>query len=160
MVIFILLVLAFAAFAQMPRSVQDGVYTQEQADRGKAAYAEQCASCHGAGLNGGQETPALTGGAFLVKWQNRSVNELFESIRVSMPADRPGSLSRQKYSDILAYVLAANKFPAGSAELGTQSEALKQISFQTRRASGAQTASTGPATAGTRPLSNASNAAQ
>jgi aldose sugar dehydrogenase len=160
MVIFILLALAFSAFAQMPRSVQNGVYTQEQADRGKAAYAEQCASCHGAGLIGGQETPALTGGPFLAKWQNRSVNELFESIRVSMPVDRPGSLSRQKYSDILAYMLAANKFPAGSRELGTQSEALKQISFQTRGASEAQTASIGPATAGTRPRSNASNVPQ
>jgi glucose/arabinose dehydrogenase len=111
-------------------------------------------------LSGGQETPALTGSPFLAKWQNRSVNELFESIRVSMPADRPGSLSREKYSDILAYMLAANKFPAGSRELGTQSEALKQISFQTRAASGAQTASIGPATAGTRPRSNASNAPQ
>jgi glucose/arabinose dehydrogenase/cytochrome c553 len=160
MVMLILLALAFPAFAQMPRSVQDGIYTQEQADRGKAAYAEQCASCHGAGLSGGQETPALTGSPFLAKWQNRSVNELFESIRVSMPADRPGSLSREKYSDILAYMLAANKFPAGSRELGTQSEALKQISFQTRAASGAQTASIGPATAGTRPRSNASNAPQ
>src|SRR5579859_7666449 len=160
MVILILLALAFPAFAQMPRSVQDGAYTQEQADRGKAAYAEQCASCHGTGLSGGQETPSLTGSPFLAKWQNRSVNELFESIRVSMPVDRPGSLSRQKYSDILAYMLAANKFPAGSSELGTQSEALKQISFQTRGASEAQTASIGPATAGTRPRSNASNAPQ
>jgi glucose/arabinose dehydrogenase len=160
MVIFILLALAFPAFTQMPRSVQDGAYTQEQADRGNAAYAEQCASCHGAGLSGGQETPALTGGSFLAKWQNRSVNELFESIRVSMPPDRPGSLSRQKYSDILAYMLAANKLPVGSGELGTQSEALKQISFQTRGASGAQTASIGRATAGTRPRSNASNAPQ
>jgi glucose/arabinose dehydrogenase len=142
----------------MPRSIQDGVYTQEQADRGKAAYAEQCASCHGAGLSGGQETPSLTGGPFLAKWQNRSVDELFESIRVSMPANRPGSLSRQKYSDILAYMLAANKFPAGSGELGTQSEALKQISFQTGGESGAQTASIGLAPAGTRPRSNASNA--
>jgi len=160
MVIFILLALVFPAFAQMPRSVQDGVYTHEQADRGKATYAEQCASCHGAGLSGGQETPALTGGPFLAKWQNRSVNELFETIRVSMPVDRPGSLSRQNYSDILAYMLAANKFPAGSAELGTQSEALKQISFQTGGVSGAQTASIGPAPAGTRPRSNASNAPQ
>jgi aldose sugar dehydrogenase len=149
MLIFILLALAFSAFAQKPRSVQDGVYTQEQAGRGKAAYTEQCASCHGAGLNGGQETPALTGAAFLAKWQNGSVNELFESIRVSMPADRPGSLSRQKYSDILAYMLDANKFPAGSGELGTQSEALKQISFQTIV----------PAT-GIPPSSNASNTPQ
>src|ERR1700677_4631375 len=40
------LVTAYAA------SVWDGVYTAEQADRGKALYGKQCASCHGAGLDG------------------------------------------------------------------------------------------------------------
>src|ERR1700730_15678747 len=120
---------ALAAVAQIPRTVWDGVYTQEQANRGKTAYAEQCASCHGVGLGGGDETPAVIGDTFLAKWHNRAVDELFEQVRVSMPADRPGTLSRQKNSDILAYLLAANKFPAGGVELSTQSEALKKIKF-------------------------------
>jgi len=46
-----------------------------------------------------------------------------------MPSDKPGSLSRQQDSDILAYILSFNKFPAGNTELGTQSELLKQIQF-------------------------------
>jgi aldose sugar dehydrogenase len=128
----IILAAALAADAQTLRSVWDGAYTQEQANRGKTLYTEQCASCHGAELGGGQETPALTGEKFLSKWHNRSVGELFENIRVSMPADRPGSLSGQKNSDILAYILAANKFPAGGGELGTQSDALKLIRFEAR----------------------------
>src|SRR5438034_1798154 len=55
------LAVTFPAFAQTSRSVWDGVYTQEQANRGKTAYAEQCASCHGAELRGGDETPAVVG---------------------------------------------------------------------------------------------------
>src|SRR5437870_641167 len=85
---------ALAAAAQTTRSVWDGVYTQAQANRGKAAYAERCASCHGAGLGGGEEAPALTGDKFLAKWRNRSVDELLESIRTTMPPGQPGTLGR------------------------------------------------------------------
>jgi hypothetical protein len=44
-----------------------------------------------------------------------------------MPADKPGSLSRKQNADVIAYLFAFNKFPAGSTELSTQSEVLKQI---------------------------------
>lgn len=113
--------------AQTTRTVWDGAYTKEQADRGKAAYADRCQRCHGGDLSGGDETPALTGDAFLANWNTLSVNDLFERVRVSMPADKPGTLSRQANSDILAYIFSANKFPAGSAELATQAEILKQV---------------------------------
>jgi glucose/arabinose dehydrogenase/mono/diheme cytochrome c family protein len=138
----IILTAASAAVAQTSRSVWDGVYTQEQADRGKSAYAEQCASCHGAALRGGDETPPVIGDKFLAKWNNHSVDELFESVRATMPADRPGTLSRQKNADILAYIFAANKFPAGGAELGAQSEALKPIKLQARATAGPQSQAT------------------
>ena len=60
-VIPITLAVALAAAAQTPRPIWDGVYTTEQANRGKIAYVEQCASCHGLELGGGDETPALAG---------------------------------------------------------------------------------------------------
>src|SRR5579864_5066367 len=130
LVIFIILVVALAAAAQTSRSVFDGVYTQEQANRGKTAYAERCAACHGATLGGGDEAPALTGDMFLSSWRNHSTDELFDKVRTSMPPDRPGNLSRREISDILAYIFAANRFPAGGGELSTQSDALKQIKLQ------------------------------
>lgn len=129
-VILIVVALGAVAIAQTSRSVGDGVYTQEQANRGKIAYTEQCASCHGAELHGTDETPGLVGDAFLANWRGHSVDDFFEKVRVSMPADRPGSLSREKNADILAYIFAANKFPAGNAELSAQADALKGISFQ------------------------------
>src|SRR5712671_5971655 len=125
----IILAVALAAVAQTSRPIWDGVYSPEQASRGKTAYVEQCARCHGAELGGGDETPALAGKNFLANWQNHSVHELFERIRVTMPADRPRTLSRQEISDILAYIFAVNKFPAGRAGLSVESEALKQIQF-------------------------------
>jgi glucose/arabinose dehydrogenase len=127
-----ILVFAMAAAAQTPRSASDGIYTAEQANRGKAAYVEQCASCHGGALEGGDETPALTGDKFLSKWRTRTAGDLFKSVRATMPVDKPGTLSPQRTADLLAYIFSANKLPAGSAELGTKSENLEQIQFRTR----------------------------
>ena len=51
-------------------------------------------------------------------------------MRTSMPQNDPGGLSRQQNADILAYMLSSNKFPAGTTELGRDTEVLKQIRFQ------------------------------
>jgi mono/diheme cytochrome c family protein len=107
----------------------DGVYTQKQAKRGEKAYVERCAQCHGADLSSGDSVPPLAGTEFLSTWNTKTVGDLFDRIRTTMPADKPGSLSKQQDSDIVAYVLNTNKFPAGSTELGTQTELLKQIQF-------------------------------
>jgi aldose sugar dehydrogenase len=116
-----------AAIAQAANSVSDGVYTPPQAERGRAVYADRCASCHGAKLDGGDEAPSLKGQPFVGKWHDHSVDELFERIRTTMPADRPGTLTRQENADILACIFAANDFPAGGGELSSQTDALKQI---------------------------------
>lgn len=116
--------------AQTTRSVWDGVYTDEQAKRGKTVYSAQCAQCHGEEMAGGDETPPLTGAAFFANWNGLSVNELFERIRVSMPANNPGHLTRQQNADALAYIFAFNKFPAGTSELPVQGEILKEIRIQ------------------------------
>ena len=111
-------------------SVWQGVYTEGQAKRGQPLYSKYCASCHGEQLTGGEDSPPITGGAFLANWNGLTVGDLFERIRLSMPQDRPGRLSRQQNADILAYVLGVNQFPAGQAELPTETERLKQIRFE------------------------------
>jgi S-disulfanyl-L-cysteine oxidoreductase SoxD len=124
-------VLCVTAFAQVAsRSVWDGVYTADQAKRGEAAYRIACARCHGDTLTGGEAAPPLTGGEFLANWNGLTVGDLFERIRVSMPADRPGELSSAQNADILAYVLTVNQFPGGKKELERQVEILKQIRFE------------------------------
>lgn len=124
------LVLAAAlAAAQTAQSVWDGVYTLEQAGRGAALYANNCASCHGTALTGGESAPPLTGGEFFSNWNGLTVGDLFERIRISMPADGPGRLTREQDADILAYMLSISEFPPGKAEMGHQTEVLKQIRF-------------------------------
>ena len=47
-----------------------------------------------------------------------------------MPADDPGSLSAEQTADIVAVLLSVDKFPAGKTELGSETEALKQIRIE------------------------------
>ena len=123
--------LSVAAVAQTAeRSVWDGIYTSAQAERGSGLYAGQCSSCHGVALSGGESAPALAGGDFLSNWNGLTVGDLFERIRTTMPADRPGRLNRDQTADVLAYVLRVNQFPAGSSELARQTEVLKQIRIE------------------------------
>jgi S-disulfanyl-L-cysteine oxidoreductase SoxD len=115
--------------AQQSVSVWDGVYTQAQADRGKALYQKQCASCHGADLDGGGTAPPLTGKDFKNNWDGQTAGDLFEKMQTSMPADQPGRLSREQNADILAFLLSSNEFPAGTKELPTDAAVLAKIHF-------------------------------
>lgn len=115
--------------AQGAKSQWDGVYTEAQAKRGEGLYGQYCASCHGPDLAGGEMAPGLTGGEFTANWNDLSLGDLYERIRISMPQNAPGSLSRQQNSDILAYILRKMNIPVGTAELSTQTEMLKEIKF-------------------------------
>jgi len=129
-----LLGLRATVHAQPPtKSVWEGVYTEEQAKRGAPMYSEFCASCHGPELMGGEMAPPLATGDFLSGWDGLTLGDLFERIRISMPQNAPGSLSGQQNADILAFVLSANKYPAGSAELSNQGMVLKTIKFEAKK---------------------------
>src|SRR5262245_66350605 len=78
--------------AQASKSQWDGVYTEDQAKRGEGLYSQYCAACHGPDLAGGEMAPGLTGGEFSSNWNDLSLGELFERIRISMPQNAPGSL--------------------------------------------------------------------
>ena len=113
--------------AEETRSVRDGVYTQEQLERGRATFDEECSFCHGYELEGGEEAPALTGGAFLSDWNGLTLGELSDRIRTTMPPDKPRSLARRQISDILSLILGANRFPVGELELAAQPRILRRI---------------------------------
>lgn len=110
-----------------PLSVWDGVYTKEQAKRGEGLYVQKCSSCHGPDLSGNDEAAPLAGPVFLASWDGLSVGELANRVRVSMPPNDLGKLSRQQIVDILSYVLSFNNFPAGKTELDPKPELLKQV---------------------------------
>lgn len=117
------------AWAQTSSSVTDGIYTATQAGRGQDAFMQNCATCHGSGLTGNGEAPALVGGEFISNWAGLTVGDLFDRIHSTMPQDNPGKLSRPAYADILAFILKTNGYPAGQKELDNRSPFLKAIAF-------------------------------
>jgi len=120
--------------AQPPtKSIWDGVYTEAQATRGKGLYSENCASCHGSELTGGEMAPPLAGGEFMAGWDGLTIGDLFERVRISMPQNSPGSLSGQQNADILAFVFSSNKFPAGETEMPKEAGILKTIKFEVKK---------------------------
>lgn len=126
-----LLVVSVVVRGQAQKTVWDGVYTEEQAKRGAELYAEKCSMCHGDSLGGVESAPALTGPAFYGNWEGETLNALFERIRLSMPQDNPGSLSRTQNADIIAHVLRVGGYPAGSTALEGQAGALTAIKVLT-----------------------------
>jgi S-disulfanyl-L-cysteine oxidoreductase SoxD len=121
--------------AQTARSVWDGVYTEEQAGRGKELYSTHCLSCHGETLEGNGPVRPLTGPDFAANWNGLTMGDMLERTRTTMPMDKPGTLSRQQVADVLAFVLSVNKLPAGKAELPRQSELLSTIKFLAQKPS-------------------------
>jgi mono/diheme cytochrome c family protein len=116
--------------APKPATPADGIYNQAQAQRGQATYTQACSACHLADLSGSDQAPSLAGGDFLDRWDGQSIGDLVDRIRTSMPADNVGSLNTQSSTDIVAYIMQANKFPTGQEELKADRTFLKTITFK------------------------------
>jgi mono/diheme cytochrome c family protein len=106
------------------RLVTQGTFTAPQAERGKVLFREQCGDCH--------PVSQFKGATFIRMWSGRRVFDLFDQIRTTMPGTSPGSLTRQQYADIVAFVLSENELPAGTAALPTDDDQLKRIRFAPR----------------------------
>ena len=112
--------------AQEKYSVWDGVYSEEQAARGKVEYEYNCGTCHIHDLSGDsiKDVPALAGEDFLGEWNGKTLEELLDYMVANMPADSRGSLPKGTYADIASYVLKVNNFPAGKDALGSDAARL------------------------------------
>lgn len=108
-----------AVEAQAPgRTVWDGTFTAEQAERGKAQYATSCARCHGGNLEGGMGR-SLVGTSFWNKWREQTVGDLLDYVSKNMPMGQTSTvtLSPPVYADLIAYLLRSNDLPSGQVEL-------------------------------------------
>jgi len=108
-------------------STHDGVYTAEQAQQGKVIYQNQCGMCHGDALEGQGQNSPLAGSEFLSRWTDQTMADLFMKTIVMMPAMDPGTLTPKETAQALAYILSANKFPAGKKELPADPQSLEAI---------------------------------
>jgi mono/diheme cytochrome c family protein len=92
------------------------LFTQAQQTAGAAVYTQSCAECHGANLEG-QVGPALSGPNFAPASKQDTVHKIFKIITTKMPLGQPGSLSHDQYTQVMAYILSKNGYPAGSTAL-------------------------------------------
>lgn len=103
-----------------------GWYAQSQATSGHQLFNNYCAQCHRPDLTGAAG-PALVGDAFLQKWINKPLGDLFSFEHANMPASNPGSLPEDTVWTITAYILQKNGFPPGASALSESSGANRTL---------------------------------
>lgn len=118
------LAFAVSARAQQPAEpatskASDGVYTAEQAERGKDVFASLCTGCH--------TVATQSGATFAKKWNGVRLSELYVVLAEQMPKDDPGALTLKERIDVIAYLLKLNELPAGKDALSADPELLKKI---------------------------------
>ncbi len=107
----------------------EALFTSAQAAAGKAAYEQNCASCHGPSVDDGNSAPPLRGAAFLGKFAGKSAADLFTYVSTKMPRSNPGSLDGAEYARIIAYVLQQNGFATGRKEFASDAAALASVTI-------------------------------
>ncbi len=123
----------YSVQAEQNKTVWDGVFSKEQATRGEAAYKAACAECHGNDLLGDGFAPALAGAEFMGNWNDLSVGDLFERIRISMPPSGPSGVTPAAKADIVAHIMSGNKWPTGTVELEPKTDVLKLIKIEQKK---------------------------
>lgn len=98
-----------------------GIFTEEQAERGRAAFRTICSECH--------YSNEFRGTQFQLAWGGRTVWDFFREMSRTMPEDAPGSLQPQQYADVVAYVLRANGLASGDTELTPEEAILDSYSM-------------------------------
>jgi mono/diheme cytochrome c family protein len=103
--------ISIAKPAQDVKTVWSGVYTEAQAEQGRARYDESCSRCHAPDLSGNVGS-SLKGDVFIRDFGDKTLDAFYERIKTTMPRGAAGSLSDGVYLNIVAYVLQVNGFPA------------------------------------------------
>jgi mono/diheme cytochrome c family protein len=105
-----------------PRTINDGVYTDQQARAGEKLYEQHCLTCH----DKKYFRPVLK------VWDGQPLGILYTIMSASMPESNPGALPRDEYVDILAYILSLNRYPSGDTELDYADGRLDDITITAR----------------------------
>lgn len=124
-------ILAVAGLAAAPMShAETPSYTAAQAKRGAALYAGACALCHGETVDGGEFGPALKGPAHAAYWNGRTLKDMLEHMKLTMPPTQPGLLGDQGFADVLAFLLEANGAAPGKKEIPADGTGLQAFSIK------------------------------
>jgi mono/diheme cytochrome c family protein len=129
-----LAVSGLALLAAQTKAVEQGAYSAAQQKRGAEIYNRECSTCHGETLKGGEGSPPLAGPTFNASFGDRTVADLFDKIRETMPAppEQPGKLTPAQTADVVAHILSVNGFAAGDTDLPSDGEQLKRLPIPKR----------------------------
>ena len=105
-------------------------FTAVQAVAGKTAYNSNCAVCHGSTLTNGTFGTPLAGEYFKNAWLGRTVRAFYDRAQKTMPPAAPGSLPKDSYVNIVAYILELNGFEAGESPLPAGGAALDKMTIR------------------------------
>ena len=106
----------------------DGVYTEQQAERGLELVVQHCAGCHGKTMRGGTGAPPMAGIELLFIWDQQPLEALFNYMKSNMPPGNIVAISDQQYVDILAAMLKSSGYPASlDKELSVYSGQLAKV---------------------------------
>ena len=119
----VLLLLPLSARAQ--ESVPH--FTAAQVEAGKEVFGRVCFVCHKADLSGTEIAPPLKGSSFASNWSGQAAEELLEFVMEEMPQTAPGSLDRDSYVRVVAYILSFNGMVAGPTELTVEDPGIIRI---------------------------------
>ena len=100
-------------------TTNDGVYTKEQADGAKPQFDKICADCHPFTVAGKKKEKDLPLGEepFFQSWEGRPLSEMISTIALTMPNDGSATVSDEEATNLVAYILQQNGYPAGSKPL-------------------------------------------
>jgi S-disulfanyl-L-cysteine oxidoreductase SoxD len=106
-------------------STLDGVFTADQAARGRDVYLGSCKSCH---------APAShTGAMFKRFWVGKPLSNLFMFVSERVPKNDPGSLAPDDVADVVSYLLQWNAMPPGTRELPADLDSLKKLRIDLKK---------------------------
>ena len=109
-----------------------GRFSPSQLREGRRLYAaQQCVTCHGESLRGSPGAPPLADAGFRQAWAGRSLRDLFDCTRTTMPPGQAGRLTDAEYVALLAVMLDANGYAAGgeAAGLPADPDGLGRLAF-------------------------------
>ena len=116
-----------------PVRAQGLAFTEAQAASGRAVYRTQCASCHGADLEGQHLAPGLTGERFDRTWRGKPASALMFHLRRMPPnSSAAGGLGDETYANVLAYLLQANGQEPADGSLPSDIKALASLTIPRR----------------------------
>lgn len=108
------LILTGSSAVAQEKTVDQGVYTTAQANRGQAVYETQCTTCH---REPGGNAVVIVGERFSRSFAGATLQNFFNTIKTSMPRSAPGSLTEGEYTDVVTHLLRLNGYPDGMSEL-------------------------------------------